>query len=181
MMQKCAGFTLLELVVVVTLIGIMAGAVVPTFSQWRNQQNFENDTQKTIELISDVRSMALAEKDCDGEVAVNWIAKIEPSGMSILCTKENPLTEILVETFPWESNATITLEKADVLGTWTSVVPPLHIFIFPGGTQSKIGDTYTSKLARIKLNSAGAGKESTICFSQISSYPFISSGACDDD
>jgi prepilin-type N-terminal cleavage/methylation domain-containing protein len=179
-MRKCAGFTLLELIVVITLVGIFAGFAAPSLSQWRQQQRFESDAQKTIEIISEVRAMALAEKECEGVVAESWGAKIDSSGTSVWCTQSTS-SAILVESFPWESDVSVVLEKVDTLeGTWGNV-EPLHISIFPGGIQSRIGDTHAPKWARIKLTSAGAGKESTICFSGIANYPFISSGECDDD
>jgi hypothetical protein len=137
-----------------------------------------------------VRAMALAEKECDGAVAERWIAKIDPEvGTSVLCTKEGAEEDdapTLISSFPWESPSNITLAQVDTLpndqnsSTWDSLQQQLQISIFPGGTQARIGneDEYDQKWARIKINSEEAGKESTICFSCIANYPFLSSGEC---
>ncbi len=173
MMQKQKGFTLLELIVVIALIGIISSTAAPSFSRWRAQQNFDTDSQQVLSLLGDVRASALADKNCGAVSAIRWIAQIDGTGTSVLCEPEGGGGAETISTTPWKSDSVISVGKKTSLSdaTWNSLQT---ISIFPGGTQSRIGTEYTHKWARIHLNSLDAGKENTICFSRIANYPFLS-------
>ena len=183
-MQKQTGFTMVELLVVIVLIGILSTVGAPSFSRWRNNQQFETDTQQVISLLGDIRASALADEACDGAPASTWVASINSSGIEVLCIKEGEINENTLFTIPWESDAVVTLATATSPNAWVSLVSPepLTIGIFAGGTQSIIGTEYSAQWGRVHLSSAKVNKEKTICFSRIANYPFFSpSGACDDE
>ena len=180
-MQKQKGFTLMELAVVITIVGMLTVVGAPSFSKWRKQQQFEADTQQVLSLLADARASALSNKTCDGDQTIRWVARFDDTGTTLLC--ENSDGEVTISSFLWKSPSIITFERAlDADSGWGLVTPTMDISIFSGGTQSLIGEAYADKIARIKVDFTAIGKDSTVCFSSIANYPFLSpSGLCDED
>ena len=54
------GFTLVEFLVVVAIIGIIAAVIVPSFSKFRNQQALQNSTNALISVLNEARTKTLA-------------------------------------------------------------------------------------------------------------------------
>ncbi|MBN2327529.1 MAG: GspH/FimT family pseudopilin [Candidatus Omnitrophica bacterium] len=53
------GFTLVELMLVITIMGIMLGAITPTFKPFLDSQTLKNATSSLAQIIRFVRSMAV--------------------------------------------------------------------------------------------------------------------------
>ncbi len=170
----------MELVVVISIIGITTVVAAPSFQQWRGKQLFEADTRQVLSLLADIRAAAFADKNCAGEQSRRWMAQFETTGMMLRCEQLDGGLET-VASFPWESEAIVSFQKS-TNGTYWPTESPMEVSIFSGGTQSRIGSLYENKWARIELDFVAAGKKSTVCFSRIANYPFLSSsGLCDDD
>ena len=60
-MKKNAGFTLLELVTVIAIIGIISAIATPNVIQWLNNQKFNAATRNLNAFIQDVRLKAIKE------------------------------------------------------------------------------------------------------------------------
>lgn len=56
------GFTLLELVISITIISILATIAVRAYSHWTKKINIENDTKQIFVLLNEARAKAFAEK-----------------------------------------------------------------------------------------------------------------------
>ena len=182
MMRKSAGFSLLELFITISLMGVMAVMAAPSFRQWREHQRIEVDFQNPLSLLADVRAMALADKECVEKTAARWIARFEEGETSLLCTYTEDTGEesepTLISSFPWESTATISFWQTDDIFYFDDTdaeTASLEISIFPGGTQSQIGNEYSNQWARIDIESEDTTKRRRVCFSRIATYPFISS------
>lgn len=179
MMQKQKGFTLLELIVVMVLIGIASGAIAPTFQRWQRQQRLDTDIQEITLALADARANSLSDQMCDGEVAEEWTTVINENEILSQCVQKGGDSITLSET-SLISDAALTFQEKN-LASWASV-GTFRVTVFPGGMNVRIGDTYQPQWAKVSLKSASINKEQTICYSRVANYLFSSpSGLCTED
>ena len=74
-MKKNAGFTLVELMIAIAVIGIMVGLVAPNFNVWSENENF-------ISSVEDVRGILQRAKMAAINDRCNVIVKFSDSGSS---------------------------------------------------------------------------------------------------
>lgn len=59
--KKSAGFTLIELMVVIAIIGVMTAMAGPSFSSWIPKMKLKADTREKVNYLRQARSRAIAE------------------------------------------------------------------------------------------------------------------------
>ena len=90
--QKNKGFTLIELMVTIAVLGIIATIAAPSFSNLLGKQNLNRSTQELIGQLNSARSKAVLERrevtvrlnslDADTPNRLNW----SPRGQAVLKT-----------------------------------------------------------------------------------------------
>jgi len=60
---KRAGFTMLEMMIVIVVIGIMAGMAVPSFINWIPKMKLKNDAKQNLNFLRQARSMAVSDNN----------------------------------------------------------------------------------------------------------------------
>ena len=180
-MQKQKGFTLLELVVVIVLLGIVSGAATPSLRRWQQQQRFDTDTQEILLALSDARADAFSDRTCAGEIAAEWNVVVNNEEGIVYGCKQGDGTQITISTTPLASDATVLSEATQDLLSWVPL-GGLSVSVFSGGMNARIGDTYQNQWARAILDSPSLGKEKTVCYSRVANYPFLSpAGLCEEN
>lgn len=82
-MIKNTGFSLLEILIGISIAGIMAVVAAPSFSKMRREETFRSEVQGLFDAFSQARSNAMSNKMCtklDGTTkmpAVAWSLKIK--------------------------------------------------------------------------------------------------------
>jgi len=77
--SKQRGFTLIEVMIVIVIIGVVGSLAIPAFSSWRSKQAVRSGSQALLAQMKQARVMALAEnrsvaiKFCDGSVRTGWV------------------------------------------------------------------------------------------------------------
>lgn len=71
------GFTLIELMIIVALLGVFAAIAVPSFTQFINNNRTQSANNEVLALLQYARSTAVAQRTtisvCPGDVA--WVVK----------------------------------------------------------------------------------------------------------
>jgi prepilin-type N-terminal cleavage/methylation domain-containing protein len=179
-MQKQKGFTLLELVVVIVLLGIVSGAATPSLQRWIQQQRFDADGQEILLALSDARADAFSDRTCDGDIATEWNVLVNEDGIVYGC-KQGGGGQVTISTTPFASDAAVLSQGTSDLLSWVPL-GDLSVSVFSGGMNARIDTTYQNKWARVILSSPSLGREETVCYSRVANYPFLSpTGSCEEN
>ncbi len=83
------GFTLVELMVTITIAGILGLIAVPSMVKWNKKDKFINQTREIIDTINDARAAALSDKKCptSNESSVAWGIRLteESKEINLMC------------------------------------------------------------------------------------------------
>ena len=81
--KNIQGFTLLELLLVITVLGILMAVAITTYGRARKNISYTNNVNQVLEIIRDARSLSLSSKQVnlgDGDVSPNYyIVEITPN------------------------------------------------------------------------------------------------------
>lgn len=186
-MKKFAGFSLVELVVVIGVSVILTMMSIPKMISWYKKDRFISQTEKIIDTLYDARAAALSEKKClDGSSSTEWGWSIEGNVVKLICYKSSDQQEeksINLDDNIEFSGTYLSLEETN--GTLIPLLTDTKILInfLSGNSQAYITaedgttrDTY--KIKKVTLPFKFSGLEDikrTICFDRIAEFPTISS------
>jgi len=95
--SKRPGFSLLEIMVVITIVGILSGITATSFNSFNSQSRLDYQIKTMGDALLETRSNALTQKKCaDGSIAKIWSVEINKNGF-IKLTCENNVGSILSE------------------------------------------------------------------------------------
>ena len=114
-MKKKLGFSLIELLVVITIIGVLTSISIPTFTSWRNKSDYRQTIEKIVSLMNTARINSQSEKECvfSDTSKGSWMIQIEFSKVSLGCyslTDPEPKFEELTN-FNYEFDLDFVEEK----------------------------------------------------------------------
>lgn len=108
------GFTLIELMVTITVMAILIAIAVPSFNKWLSKYQIEADTKDIYALIQDSRAKAFSQKE-DIVIVVNGntttIKKSDGTIISSINTKTS-----------FKSN-TVNITKRGIISGGNSILP----------------------------------------------------------
>ncbi len=181
-MQKKSGFSLVEMMVSVAIIGILFGITVPRFERTQSINKFRDEVQSIFDMIADARASALAGQRCGANETVSWIFEISPANFALKCNFLNmgalEEMEIRNEEIAWGSHGEIEFFQPD--GTADGVATMAFFFFQSETAQAKIMDNAVpanqKQIARIVFAHPGSGNEETLCMNRIAGFPEKHSG-----
>ena len=108
------GFTIVELVIVIAVIGILAAVLIPTFSSVVDKANKSAAEQE----LKNAYTLALAEAITDGTVTDGEVVYILKSGEVTKTAPNDATTLTWTFTFGNENTANVTRNPADTKFTY---------------------------------------------------------------
>ena len=91
--QDIKGFTLLELLVVVVLIGVLSAAGYPQFAKWSKDRKIRTATEKVVNILTSISTQAQKGYFPSVQLEVistNNLLKITSKGICLLYTSPSP-------------------------------------------------------------------------------------------
>jgi prepilin-type N-terminal cleavage/methylation domain-containing protein len=186
--QKISAFSLIEVLVVMTILALLVMISVPSFRGWINKETYNRQVLLVFDTLNVARSNMLSEKNCPTTgPAKSWSVKLTATDIALLCdpvavsetietitqndTDVNDYTfeEFLV--FPSYSAYT----SADFTGTLVSPLTEITIEFLIATKQIVINDDFSYESVRIQLDYLPtAGTEVHICMNRYSQFSFLS-------
>ncbi|MBF0319839.1 MAG: type II secretion system protein [Nitrospirae bacterium] len=105
------GVTLIELVVVIAIIGVLAGLMVSYFGGMRQKMKIEGDVRQFYSTLMDLRSMAMAAKKSYG---VSWTSASDITSYNQLVAGISPFDNLTAGSTVLKAVAlTVTMKNAE--------------------------------------------------------------------
>ena len=148
------GFTLIELMIVVSLIGIMSSYALPAYIQGEKKATFRNNVQNIFSLIKQARTYAIASRTSSGAGLVEAI--VPSGGYGVFIDKANRKFTLFID--DWNAEKGVRVNPY--------AIPPIsadHIFTAGSDTAlqtialgMKIGEVVQGEIT-VNLNASNAG------------------------
>lgn len=138
------GFTFVELLIVVLIIGVLAATAIPSFMQSARRENFKKTVSEVVTLLEKARTQALAsELDSNG--------KIPPGGYGVFFDADNGGQQkavLFVDDWNESKGAAVNVNYAD--NDFANRISPDEKFT--AGSDTVLKTVLINELAYIKLN-----------------------------
>lgn len=203
-MLKNPGFTLIELMSVIAILGILFLATVPHFQTLRDQNDFRTQNQAVWDQMATARSAALTNKKCpDDSIAVAW--QVVLGGI----TNDIPLTHRLncingpdfeTDVVNVKATTVLTTTEVEALQIESTVVADLvtygsatlRINFLSGSAQTRIellrpAETPPTRIDNFRIvlrhNASGSDLQHTVCLSRVGGFPTLNKYGtiCEED
>jgi len=169
-MKKC-GFSLIEILIVISLMAILAAGAAPTFSKMFSQQKFFDDTKNFFEMVVDARANAIAEKKCENKTSEFWKISINKNTKKYFLKCKNLDGEKILRTENFSENTNFEKMKLD-----DTEKNSAEIFFLSGSAQMKIKNS-GENFRKIKIFFADArnsNSQKIFCADAIAGFPILS-------
>ena len=109
------GFTLIEIIIVVAMIGLLAYLVMAPLASFKDQQTLQIETDKTLAFIAKTRSLTLASAN-DKQYGVRFLADrlIRFSGLTFSSSSPDNITLLI--------NPTVSISNIALVGNGTDII-----------------------------------------------------------
>lgn len=184
-MPKVSGFTIIEILTTITILGIIATISVPEYWRWRDRDQFRAQGQAFFDTLLDARNAALTNKLCsNGNTSFKWRivfdADANPPRYELYCH--------------WDDTNASVVEQSNVLMDKTEVNtvdfnetnPPaamsggsipdnVEIAFFSGSASGRLdyddGSLNRADQAKIVLGHTSSDFVHAICFNRVAGFP----------
>ena len=174
-MKKSFGFSLIELMVAMTIAGILAGISVPNIQQWQAKEKFKTQSTQVFQLLDSARNNAIAEKKCpNGHISIGWEFEITDDEFRTIRLNCDDGVKTMVEEFAFDTF--IEIAENGITIPWTSneaVRNDISAYFFSGNATPRIGDSFSNPSFRVPLTSS-TGLAKTLCLHRVSGIPSLS-------
>ena len=155
-MRNKKGFTLVEILIVVVILGILAAIVIPQFSDASTQSKISSSQSSLQSLRSQIQLYKIQHNDQPPALAVfeeamtmcsaaNASAATDYAARTATNTTTHPFGPYIqqVPTNPWNADGTVTVAAADATGVdwvYDAVTGNIYVGVFdaPADVQTKL-------------------------------------------
>ena len=144
--SKQRGFTLIEVMIVVVIIGVVSALAIPAFSEWRSKQAVRSGSQALVAHFKQARVLALTEnrsvsiKFCDGAVRTDKAWVFDSSSPDATCDPCTTLAcvENLITVEQFSGTLSLTSNKNPITFTSRGTAGPGSATFSAGGLTKKV-------------------------------------------
>ncbi len=186
-MLKGRGFTIIEILTTITILGIVASIAAPEYWRLKERDDYRNAGQALFDTILDARNAALTNKFCNDEsISVRWAVSIDtnadPVVYQLRCysndtdyTEETPVVTLLnseIETIDFNED-----NSPDLMDGSTGHLFPesLMLSFFSGGVTGRLeyddGSLHKEESVTMVIGHDTTDYQHTICFNRVSGFP----------
>lgn len=180
MMRRFKGFSLIEVLATITILGILATISAPEYYKLRERVQFQSEVQSFVETIVDARNSALTNKKCsNGNPSVSWKVTMTRSPLSYTLRCFTDASTSVLELDVSSSNLDIIRTEVDEINTTpapVATVSDVTFTFFAGPANAKLEYTESSTLRKgqdlnLVFGFIGEPRQQAVCFNPVAGFP----------